>query len=358
MPSRLPLIISLLLLLVVHPRNTGGNFIDDVRRSIWGSNIWLQDDKTQEAPCPVCLIKIGGSALTDKSVLEKLKTSNLDSFCHQLVTITQNSPSAKFIVVHGAGSFGHMQARKFNLSAGGGADWQEGLRATHRSVSKLNSLVLEALHRRDLVSALLVPIFPTVVTRGREEVVFGGPLLDPGQISGLLRRGLVPVLHGDTVLDDTQNCTIFSGDRILLELATAFNAPSNVPSAKSGQGSEFRISSCVFLTDVAGVFDKPPEQRNARLIRKISVGRDGAIKGMEYAGGDRPGTPGGITAIDTATRAGVVDVTGGICGKIEAACKIAALADVPVVIVEIGTMDALDAMSGRVPERCTLIVKE
>jgi len=244
--------------------------------------------------------------------------------------------------VHGAGSYGHFQAKAFNLSAGGEGDWVEGLQRTRASVTKLSALVIDALHRAGLRTAIQVPIFPRIVTRNKREIVQGGSLLsDCAELEGLLRRGFVPVLHGDVVFDDAQNCTIFSGDRILQCLASAFK-----------QSSSFRVSACVFLTDVDGVFDKGPETRGAKLIRFVSLNNDGSIKFMQIDGGAHKSLS---SSIETQSSPGVVDVTGGIRGKINASCTIASQARVPVYICRIATMDALDALAGKNPERGTRI---
>jgi len=58
----------------------------------------------------------------------------------------------------------------------------------------------------------------------------------------LLVAGFVPILHGDCVLDDVQGCAILSGDKIIEKLV-----------------EKLRPRRVVFLTDVDGIFDKPPE---------------------------------------------------------------------------------------------------
>lgn len=325
----------LALLLALVPDALGGTWLE-----AWGA--WRED--ALRGKQEVVLVKLGGSALTDKRAFEALKTANLQSVCQQLASLRRSTPSRHFILVHGAGSFGHPQAKAFNLSAGGGGeDWVEGLQRTHASVSKLNGLVMEALHRAGLRTAVHVPIFPRIVTRNRRDVVLGGSLLhDSTELENLLRKGFVPVLHGDVVLDDAQNCTVFSGDRILQCLASAFKGSSS-----------FRISSCVFLTDVDGVFDKGPEIRGAKLVRLISLNLDGSIKTMRLAGGANET----LSSIDTQISHKIVDVTGGIRGKINSSCTIASMARVPVFICRIATMDAHDALAGtRDPDKGTKIM--
>jgi isopentenyl phosphate kinase len=113
------------------------------------------------------------------------------------------------VLVHGAGSFGHPQAAKyllnqFNLS---------GLWKTHRSVTALNTRVVNELQAQNVPA---LPIHP-----------LGSITLDAGRISHfemkalhlMLRNGIVPVIHGDVALDSSENYNILSGDQILAFLA-------------------------------------------------------------------------------------------------------------------------------------------
>lgn len=73
-------------------------------------------------------------------------------------------------------------------------------------------------------------------------------------VKALLTAGFTPVLHGDAVLDDRLGCTILSGDTVVARLAEAL-----------------RPECVVFLTNVDGIYDRPPEQEGASRIAEISV---------------------------------------------------------------------------------------
>ena len=62
----------------------------------------------------------------------------------------------------------------------------------------------------------------------------------------------MPLVHGDAVLDDAQGVAILSGDIWMVELARELGAKS-----------------AVFITDVDGVFTKPPTEPDAELVREI-----------------------------------------------------------------------------------------
>ena len=193
---------------------------------------------------PLVLVKVGGSALTDKAGVEVLRTYELRETARQVASAVGNG--IRLIVVHGAGSFGHTQARRFGVKAGffceqsvgggaalvgegvvavaqGGADGAQqeagrsenpafGFADTRRSVTRLNHYVVEALINEG-VAAVGVSPFPTWKT---DKGILVSDKAE--EVAELLRLGFVPVLHGDAVLDQTSGCTILSGDKVMERL--------------------------------------------------------------------------------------------------------------------------------------------
>lgn len=146
-------------------------------------------------------------------------------------------------------------------------------------------------------------------------------------VAECLKWGLVPIIHGDAVLAlPPDRCTILSGDTILFWLAT--HLPSIMGCA---------VNQCVFLTDVRGVYDS---MTTKNLIQRIQVLPDGSISLPQN--------------ISEAEEKGIVDVTGGLKGKLEAAAAIAMLG-VPVYITEAGSRSCLEALKGIEPKVCTAI---
>lgn len=64
----------------------------------------------------VVVVKLGGSCLTSKSLFETLNEQCIDDTCAALVKAWVARPEVDFIVVHGAGSFGHFQVRDYNVT--------------------------------------------------------------------------------------------------------------------------------------------------------------------------------------------------------------------------------------------------
>ena len=108
------------------------------------------------------------------------------------------------------GSFGHFQAHHHDLRSGGGVNWRIGLSKTRESVLKLNQMILTEHCQRNL-PCVSVSLFPTVILN-QMNLISSGSL--PSIIS-LMEQGLIPITHGDVVMDTSRQCAVFSGDRIL-----------------------------------------------------------------------------------------------------------------------------------------------
>ncbi|XP_021807384.1 uncharacterized protein LOC110751257 isoform X1 [Prunus avium] len=297
-----------------------------------------------------CIVKLGGAAITCKNELETINEENLKTVSSQLrqsMTTGSNSgevlgmdwskqpgeseisspisdfedrpvvDSSPFIVVHGAGSFGHFQASKSGVHKGGLYQplVKAGFVATRISVTKLNLEIVRALAREGIPSVGMSPFSCGWSTRERNIAS-----ADLSAVAKAIESGLVPVLHGDAVLDDLLDCTILSGDVIISNLA-AHLKPEYV----------------VFLTDVPGVYDRPPSEPNAVLLREIAVGKDGSWSI------EKPTLQNKNKQVETSVAAH--DTTGGMLTKISEAAAIAKLG-IDVYIVEAATSHALRALSG------------
>ena len=188
------------------------------------------------------VVKAGGSAITDKQSFETLKDSALQ---HTAASLARSELATSTVLVHGAGSFGHFQASEHAVSKGEAHErfsWH-GFAQTRSSVTRLNALVVSALLREGLAACTLHP-FPGWRTRSKRTIVANAM----SDVRLLLSRGLLPVMHGDAVFDSSQGAAVLSGDALVVALCKALR-PERV----------------VFLTDVAGVYDRPPGQPVRRV---------------------------------------------------------------------------------------------
>lgn len=243
-------------------------------------------------------MKLGGSVITDKS---RYCTPRLDD----LKRLAREVAGAKgpFVIVHGAGSFGHVLAKEHDLARGDDGDPKRRAafaRLLH-DVRKLDLLVLEAL-----LDAGLSPVPLSTFDLGR---TLSGKLLHyPSHtLKKYLELGLTPVLSGDGVWDPARKFSILSGDWLMLSLAR-----------------ELRPVRAVFATDVDGVHDRDPREPGARLLAEVVA-----------------------TAPPPAGAAATPDVTGGMGAKLARAVDIARLA-IPVHVVNGARAGALhDTLLGK-----------
>nr|XP_043635700.1 isopentenyl phosphate kinase [Erigeron canadensis] len=302
-----------------------------------------------------CIVKLGGAAITCKNDFEKINEDDLITVSSQLreamIMSKSFSPGPvlemdwskrpgisetlsrvddfagqqvlhyhNFVVIHGAGSFGHFQASKSGVHKGGLNQplVKAGFVATRISVTSLNLEIVRALAREGIPSVAMSPFSCGWSTRQRNIVS-----ADVSNVVEALDSGFVPVLHGDAVLDESLGCTILSGDVIISHLA-----------------AHLRPQFVVFLTDVSGVYDRPPSEPNAILLREIAVREDGSWSVVKP-------TFEGTKQVEISVASH--DTTGGMVTKISEAALIAKLG-IDVYIVKAATKHSLTALSGKLRE--------
>lgn len=156
------------------------------------------------------VMKIGGSILTDKSSPGAARLEEIERVAEEIALMPEG-----LVLVHGAGSFGHIPAKRHGLPE---RFSPEGLLETHRSVVRLNDLVVEALGRAGVAPIPVHPLSCTLLRSGRIEHLSIEPLVE------MLREGMMPVLHGDVAMDAVRRAGIVSGDQLVTYLARALRA--------------------------------------------------------------------------------------------------------------------------------------
>ncbi|XP_022881022.1 uncharacterized protein LOC111398337 [Olea europaea var. sylvestris] len=186
-------------------------------------------------------------------------------------------------------------------------------------VTSLNLEIVRALAKEGIPSIGMSPFSCGWSTRERNIAV-----ADLSTVAKAIDNGFVPVLHGDAVLDTSLDCTILSGDVIIRHLV-----------------AELKPDYVVFLTDVFGVYDRPPTEPDAVLLREIAVREDGSwfVVKPELQDMNRQ------VEITVAAH----DTTGGMVTKISEAAMIAKHA-IDVYIVKAATDHSLKALRGDLKE--------
>ncbi|MCC6059831.1 MAG: isopentenyl phosphate kinase family protein [Thermofilum sp.] len=222
------------------------------------------------------VVKLGGSAVTDKARPFLFKEQRAELFARELARVLE--AGSKAVVVHGGGSFGHPVASKYRLHEGGlTREKLLGFAETRYWMNELNQRIVSVLLRHGIPAV--------AVQTSAIALMEGGSLreLSTAPVERLLGMGLVPVLYGDVVPDLSRGVAILSGDMIAVHLACAL-----------------RASALVFLVGSGGVYSKPPGTPGAYLVREL--GEEDMVDVGESRG---------------------VDVTGGLRQKLECAFKAA-----------------------------------
>lgn len=159
---------------------------------------------------PPLVIKLGGSALTHKAVRGSVNADALSAAAALLATLWRAHP--QLVVIHGAGSFGHHEAKGAGVHLGrGGA---AGVAVTHAAVCRLSGLLVDAALAAGVAAVALPPLALDGATTGG--VVVG--------VHRWLRRGFVPIVHGDVHVRGEGGgwaCSIVGGDALAVDLSAA-----------------------------------------------------------------------------------------------------------------------------------------
>ena len=150
------------------------------------------------------VIKWGGGLITHKDQLCTVNQSVIDS----LAKVCANS-SKNLVIVHGAGSFGHMKAKKFRLAEGRISDFEQdgAIDDVRNDMLELNRIVATALELR----GLSVKSFPPHKWASGTGPMFSGELP--------VHEG-VTIVYGDVVADESKGFGILSGDDLMYRYAT------------------------------------------------------------------------------------------------------------------------------------------
>ncbi|HEY7587496.1 MAG TPA: isopentenyl phosphate kinase [Thermoplasmata archaeon] len=245
------------------------------------------------------LVKLGGSVLTDKARLRTLRRAAIRRLARELAGVDED-----LIVVHGAGSFGHMLARRYRLDGPASPKKVKGAAIVQRDVKALDTVVVDELLDAGLSPASLAPSAILSLDAGRVASFDLAPFTD------YLAQGFTPVTFGDVVRDRSRGVAVCSGDVLMLEIAKALR-PARV----------------VFAADVDGLHTADPRtHRRARLLAKVSADD--------------------LSLIDFGPAKGE-DVTGGIEGKVRRMLEIAAHAGECLIVNGNVKNRVRDALRGR-----------
>ena len=162
------------------------------------------------------IIKLGGSVITKKS---RYKQPNKRMISYLAKAISEMYGKKRMILVHGAGSFGHAPVVKYDIGNGIKTDKHRlGFADTHLSVSELSNLLTSELIRRGVPAISIAPVVIFKQHNKRIIKCLNKPLIE------ILKKGYLPVLYGDMVIDTRLGGSVLSGDQITTYLAKTMKA--------------------------------------------------------------------------------------------------------------------------------------
>ena len=212
------------------------------------------------------VIKLGGSVITNKDRYKSFRRAVAVRLAKEIARA--KTPT---VIVHGAGSFGHILAQKHDLSSGHKSIGQlKGFAEVHRDVRELNNMVSSELIKAG-INAVSIP--PSSFIKADGGQIRG---IETARFEEFLELGLTPVAFGDVVLDSQMGFCICSGDVLVYHIARNLDARR-----------------AIFVTDVDGIYGTHRGRRKI-LAELESLDHIGKLK--------KPGQK-------------KKDVTGGIKGK-------------------------------------------
>lgn len=164
---------------------------------------------------PFQFIKLGGSLITDKHRPHTPRMEAIERLAKEIASVFLPNPNQRLIIGNGAGSYGHVPAKKFGTRQGvhSREEWL-GFTEVWREAATLNKLVTDALHSANLP---VIAIHPSSAVIASDGLVAAWDLK---VIHAALDAGIVPVIHGDVIFDSIRGGTILSTEDLFMHLAS------------------------------------------------------------------------------------------------------------------------------------------
>jgi len=244
------------------------------------------------------LIKLGGSVITDKSKPFVAKPDVIKRLVGEIIQ-AKKVYKGKILIGHGSGSFGHTVAAKYKTQEGMvGKDSLKGFSLTAEAAVKINRVVIRQCLNQALPVASFSPLSFIYAKEGKPLFVL------TSQIKKALEIGLIPVIYGDVVMDETVGFCIYSGEKILDLLAIKLL-------------KYYKIDKIIMVGGTDGVLD----EEGKTIVNITSRNYSGIKKSLS-----------GSKA---------VDVTGGMLHKVEESLNLAVREKISTVIINGNKRDNL-----------------
>jgi isopentenyl phosphate kinase len=204
------------------------------------------------------LLKLGGSIITKKQGWREADLGMIEKLA-KIVASAWKKSERDWVLVHGAGSFGHPLVVKYDVDNGVKSAKQKlGFAITHEACSELSVLVTSALNTEGIPAISIRPAL-IITSKNKRIHSFNTKIIDD-----YLEAGYLPVLSGDMVPDIELGGSVCSGDQIISYLgkkADKIILATNVDGVLDDKGNVIeRIDSSNFSEISA--YLREPEQKD------------------------------------------------------------------------------------------------
>ncbi|MCE7897749.1 hypothetical protein DCC61_00400 [Candidatus Microgenomates bacterium] len=215
------------------------------------------------------MVKLGGGVITDKNVHYGLREDVLSRLAREIAEGYRELGETKLIIGNGAGSFAHFSAHKYRTTEGFvDENSRIGMGWVRHDAVKLNQIVCEQLLSANVPVFSYSPSSLMSIDQRKTKKIFIDPVVDG------LAMGIVPLVYGDVMVDETRGCDVYSTERVFDELATVFAKDYRVRvihvSAEEG----------VYKTGQASIFDVIDAGNFNEVKQHL-----GGSKGVDVSGG-------------------------------------------------------------------------
>jgi isopentenyl phosphate kinase len=243
------------------------------------------------------LLKLGGSLITDKTTPRTPRMDLIARLAAEIKAAKSQMSDLQMVLGHGAGSFGHVPAKKYGTRQGvDSADGWRGFAEVWYEAAALNRIVVDALYGAGL-PGISFPASGSVTAKDGQVAAWNlAPLI------GALAAGLLPVVFGDVVFDQVRGGTILSTEDIFSHLVRQLH-PKRILLAGIDEGVWDDFPACTRLIPEINAenWEKVTGALSGSAATDVTGGMRGKVRamvdlvldipGLEVIifGGERPG---------------------------------------------------------------------
>ena len=215
-------------------------------------------------------IKLGGSLITDKTKPFTLRPLVLKRIAQELAQAQKQSHN-NFVIVNGAGSYGHLVSIKYKTMEKKVNHDFTGFVFGQQVGAQVNRIVVDQLIEVGLRAIFLSPSNFMITHQGKLEQIYLSPL------KRALAAGLIPVTYGDVIMDRESGFSDFSSELVLNFLAKRLKTEG------------YQIEKVIYVGTTNGVYDQKQATisqitpQNYPCFKKCISG----VEGFDVTGGMR-----------------------------------------------------------------------